>query len=177
MTLDSDARRGEQWHNALHGQYWKMVFRFLVSEVGPDDAHDVAQQTFLVAWKKRDHVPDDPKTWLLNVARKDALKHRRWRLRHPEDLGSDAMDELPLPADGTEAVASHRDELQRVWRQLRPTEQRVLALAYLEDLTGEQLGEALGVRATTARQRLSRATKRARDLLNRTTGTGDPNGC
>ncbi|WP_433207096.1 RNA polymerase sigma factor [Dactylosporangium sp. CS-047395] len=177
MTLDSDARRGAQWHNALHDRYWETVLRFLVGEVGPVDAHDVAQQTFMVAWKKRDHVPDDPKTWLLNVARKDALKHRRWRHRHPEDLGSDAMDELPIPANGTEAVASRRDELQRVWRQLRPPERQVLALAYLEDLTGEQLGAALGVRATTARQRLSRATKRARELLTRTTGTGDPNAC
>jgi RNA polymerase sigma-70 factor (ECF subfamily) len=179
--LDSDARRGAQWHNALHDRYWNTVYRFLAREVGPVDAHDVAQQTFMIAWKKRDDVPDDAKPWLLNVARKDALKHHRWRQRHPEHLDSDSFDELPIPANGTEAVASHRDELHRIWRLLRPPEQRVLVLAYLEDLSSEQLGEALGVRATTARQRLSRATKRARELLNRTTdgttGTGDPHAC
>ena len=38
---------------------------------------DVVAETFLVAWRKIDHLPDDVRPWLLGVARKTLSTHLR----------------------------------------------------------------------------------------------------
>src|SRR5947209_1710216 len=42
-----------------------------------EDAQEVVAETFLVAWRRLDHVPADPLPWLLNVARKVLANRRR----------------------------------------------------------------------------------------------------
>jgi RNA polymerase sigma-70 factor (ECF subfamily) len=55
--------------------------------------------------------------------------------------------------------------LAGAWRQLRPAEREVLALALVEELTPAELAVALGVSINAATIRVHRAKKRLAALL------------
>lgn len=56
--------------------------------VGADAAEDVVAETFAVAWRRWDQVPvDEPRAWLLAVARRVIANHHRTGRRHPGGLG------------------------------------------------------------------------------------------
>ena len=60
------------------------IWRFCAHLVGPDDADDAAQETFLAAWRALQSFRGDAsaKTWLFVIARRSAervaRRHRRW---------------------------------------------------------------------------------------------------
>ena len=46
------------------------MLRFALGRIDPERAKDVAAETFLVAWRRLDDVPAEPRPWLLGVARR-----------------------------------------------------------------------------------------------------------
>ena len=85
----------EQRYRHLFDRHGREVFAYCRRRADPDTAADCAAETFLVAWRRLDDVPDgDPALgWLYGVARRVlANEHRRnrrwWRLvgrlpKHP----------------------------------------------------------------------------------------------
>lgn len=55
---------------ALWTEHAPRVMAYALRHVGPDGAEDVVAETFLVAWRRLDRVPEDALPWLLVVARK-----------------------------------------------------------------------------------------------------------
>ena len=53
------------------------VYAFALRRSSPSTAEDVVSETFLVAWRRLDSVPDTPKPWLLAVARRVLANQRR----------------------------------------------------------------------------------------------------
>lgn len=53
------------------------VQAYLLRHVGRDDAEDALAETFLVAWRRLEHVPEPPLPWLLVVARNTAANRGR----------------------------------------------------------------------------------------------------
>ena len=45
------------------------------------DADDIVQEVFLIAWRKLEEIPAEPRAWLLAVARHVILNRRRADLR------------------------------------------------------------------------------------------------
>ena len=54
----------------LHREYAGAVRAFVRRRIGDDDADDVVAEVFVVAWRRLEDMPADPRTWLLGVARK-----------------------------------------------------------------------------------------------------------
>ena len=46
------------------------VRSYALRRADPADADDVVAETFLVAWRRFDDMPSDPRPWLLGVARR-----------------------------------------------------------------------------------------------------------
>lgn len=64
------------------------VLTYARLRVGADAAEDVVAETFAVAWRRWDQVPvDEPRAWLLAVARRVIANHHRTGRRHPGGLG------------------------------------------------------------------------------------------
>ncbi|MEU7615773.1 RNA polymerase sigma factor [Micromonospora rifamycinica] len=130
-------------------------------------ADDVVAETFLVAWRRLDDVPDsldEARAWLFTVAHnllrnRQRSEQRQQKLvlrivREPEgDTGGDA-----------DAVAAHVD-LTRAWQRLSPADQEALTLTAIEDLTGPQAAHVLGISRTAFSLRLLRARRRLRQHL------------
>jgi RNA polymerase sigma-70 factor (ECF subfamily) len=132
------------------------------------DADDVAQATFLAAWRD---LPNWQRgraqfgTWLYRVAVNrciDLARRRRVRSWLSLDAVAEPADERVSAAD----VAVHQSELAAVRRDIRalPDKQRAaLLLAVQAEKSMAEIAEALGVSAGAAEQLLVRARRSLRE--------------
>ena len=134
---------------------------------------DVVAETFFVAWRKIDHLPDDVRPWLLGVARKTLstqLRAARRRSSLVEKLKTDERAEAAFSQiDGSDT------QLIDSLKSLSPTDQEILALAAWEDLKPREAAIVLGVSPAWYRVRLHRAKRRLlRELERSASSAGQP---
>lgn len=142
------------------------VLSYVTRFVGPTEAEDVVQRTFLDAWRfAPSYDPERRFTgWLFTIARHKALDTLRSRRMATVDVdqvrdlvGEDGRDTAQRLAD-----AAH---LRAVLARLPDHERRVLELTYFEQLTQHEVAERLGVPIGTVKARGSRGARRLRRLL------------
>jgi RNA polymerase sigma-70 factor (ECF subfamily) len=163
------ARRGEPeaWE-ALTRLHQQPVFRLAYLLLGdPDDAQDIAQETFLRAYyalKRFD--PDRPlRPWLLSIASNLASNRRRSVGRYFAALQRFARQSPP-----EEDTSLPQDDAQILWsavRRLKPVFQQVIFLRYFLELNEADTAAALGVPAGTVKSRQHRALETLRELIDR----------
>jgi RNA polymerase sigma factor (sigma-70 family) len=129
-----------------------------------DDAADVVAETFLVAWRRMDRVPegDEARLWLYGVARRQLANQRRGELRRTR-LADRLRAELPAAVAITrgpedQRVAAVRAALAR----LEEEDREILRLSSWEGLSPAEIAAVMGLRGVTVRSRLHRARKRLR---------------
>lgn len=141
------------------------LVRFLTRQTGePELAADLAQETFLAAFRHR-HQLADPSAfaaWLFGIARNQLkMEWRRRRLRRAISL-----DWLPLGLENgnhalqrADAVATtvERDQIQRALDALSPPLREALLLHSLCGFSGGEVGTILGISPDAARKRIARA--------------------
>jgi len=150
------APHDEAWFEALIRAYATPVHRYLVRRVDRSDAEDLAADVLLVAWRRRDDVPDEaPLAWLYRTAGFVVANYRRKGRAIP-------VGELPdEPDDDDPAVRAVRDDQVRaVLAGLSPRDRQVLLLHAWEGLTGDELATVLGIGRGGADAALSRARSR-----------------
>lgn len=125
------------------------------------DAEDVVAETFIVAWRRFDRLPQSEQErlpWLYGVARRVLANQRRGtarRLRLTERLRAAAKSRALSPAvDVLEAVVS-----------LPAIDQEILRLVAWEGLSHAEVGIALGITANAAAIRLHRARRRLSSVM------------
>jgi RNA polymerase sigma-70 factor (ECF subfamily) len=130
----------------------------------PEGVDDVVAETFLVAWRRLDHVPDDALPWLYGVARRVVSDLRRGSRR--QAAVAERLAGLPEEASGT----VERDvELIVALAAIPERDREVLMLVYWEDLEPRRVARALGCSRATVATRLWRARQRLRAELGRRT--------
>ncbi len=133
------------------------VMAFLRASVGPNDADDCFQETFIAALRAYPRLTDGSnlRSWALKIAQRKAVDlHRARRRTTPMP-----PDQLPDPAirDGTP-----EPELWRAVGAL-PTKQRLaIAHRYVLDLPYREIGSLIGSSEEAARQSVREGLKRMR---------------
>ena len=138
-----------------------------------ENAADVVAETFTIAWRRLEDIPDgdQARLWLYGVARRVLANQRRGHARQVR-LGQRLRDEVAgalaavphEPAEGAVPAALAR---------LSEADREVLRLAAWEELGHEQIASVLGCSKAAARVRLHRARKRfAARLAEARMGTG-----
>lgn len=134
-------------------------------------AEDLAQDTFLRAWRSR-HTFDGRKghvsTWLFRIARNLAYDEIRRNENQKTDFID--MDEITVSDD---SQSSFEDQYQREIRrkvqaglsQLSVDDRCALSLGYLRQLTAPEAALVLGCSAGAFRTRLTRARQRLASTL------------
>jgi RNA polymerase sigma factor (sigma-70 family) len=139
------------------------VYRFLLAAVGPADADDVFQETFLSALRAYPRVHDGSglDRWVLKIASRKAIDHHRGAARRPMPV-----EHLPEVTGGSiDDPADPRDPLWAAVRTL-PGRQRVaIVLRHVLDRSYADIAEAMGGTEETARANVSHGTKRLRELM------------
>ena len=160
--MDSDTR-----FRALFDEHYRAVARYLLARgYQASDADDLIAETFEVAWRRRDVVPDgrDAVPWLLAVARnlsRNAHRRSRRELAFLEELARTASGSADLPVEPRAELAL----VMRALGELSTLDRDLILLVAWDELTPTEAGQVLGLRAVTARSRLHRARLRLRACL------------
>ena len=122
------------------------------------DAHlaqDVAQETFIRAWKQGTLRQETEKAWLTRGAVKRCRDEQRSRwFRHVDRRIT--PEELPLQADAPDTDSDLLDSVHR----LPAREREVIVMHYWNDMSPEKIASALHIDRATVFRRLSRGRKR-----------------
>lgn len=183
------AREGsEAAFRTLVERFERPVFALILRMVhGAEQAEDLAQETFVKAWKALGRFDAERKfsSWLFKIAHNSALDALRRRGEEPLSLDAPVgPEEEPreLPADPAAEnplrVALGREAgrvLEEALRELRPAYREILLLRFGEELAYEEIAEVTGLPLGTVKVHLFRAraelAKRMKALgLDPTTG-------
>ena len=161
---------------AVYDRHAGVVFRFLVRRVGRDTADELLGDTFRIAFERRGtFLLDRPsaRPWLYGIATNLVARHRRHegrRLAATLRLASArAAEEAAAGGAADEAAVDRADAADR-WRgaarglaALPGGERDALLLYAWEELSYEEVAEALEIPVGTVRSRLNRARRRLRE--------------
>jgi len=115
----------EERFDALYRRYYGRVLAYVLRRATSEVAHDVVADTFLVAWRRLERLPDDPLPWLLGVARKTLANQWRSARRRQALLTELKAEEVARPNTATGPtggasldVAAALDRLSEADREL-----------------------------------------------------------
>lgn len=160
--------RFEALFNANYGDVLAYAVRRCTSR---QDAEDVVAETFAVAWRRLEDLPDGDRArlWLFGTARLVRMNHHRTdrrRLRLTDRL----RDRFgPLLRREIDTQIAERDHLERALAALSEIDREVLQLHAWEELSAEQIAATLEISTSAVWKRL----QRARDRLAATLGHPD----
>lgn len=149
---------------ALFHQHADAVLAYAMRRSDADIAEDIVAETFAVAWRRLDVVPDPPLPWLLGVARRILANERRSRSR-ADALALRLVREPAGSSDDPAEVVEARLSMQTALDRLLPAEREVLQLLAWEGLSAAQAAEALGCSRVAITLRMHRARRRFHRLL------------
>jgi RNA polymerase sigma-70 factor (ECF subfamily) len=169
--LAVEARRGsegafrelvERFERPIYGLLLRIVRR-------PDEAEDLAQETFVKAWKALGRFDASRKfsSWIFKIAHNSALDALRRRGEEPLSLDAPVGDgdERPeLPADSSAEDPLVRTTSRQAGRALelamaglRPRYREILLLRFSEGLSYEEIAEVTGAPLGTVKVHIFRA--------------------
>ena len=132
--------------------------------IAPAEVEDVVAETYAIAWRRRERIPDGAELgWLIGVARRVALNHRRSERRLGALRARLATQRDAASVEPSELIAD--DELRAAVRALPPRDREALLLTSWFDLSPADAAQAVGVTAAAFRMRLARARRRLRAQL------------
>lgn len=152
-----DVRSRELAFEHLWNDEMPRIFTYAARHVGSADAHDVAAETFTIAWRRWDDITAPPFAWLLGVARHVVGNHVRTLQR-----GRRLDERVRLLTAVTGRSGAHLDLTERLealrrLAALGDKEREALLLTAWDGLSTEQAATVLGISPAAVRKRISRA--------------------
>ncbi|MEV4889009.1 RNA polymerase sigma factor [Nonomuraea sp. NPDC055795] len=171
LSLDGAVADPERFATVFDAHY-EEIRRYVGRRLDLDIAEDLAAETFLIAFRRRDSfdaAKGGIRPWLYGIATNLIGKHRRAELRRYRALARSG----PSPGDdGHEQRVVDRiaagvtvQRLSAALAGLSRGERDVVLLVAYGELTYDEVAAALGVANGTVASRLSRARNKLRDAL------------
>jgi len=145
----------------LWAEHGPRVMAYALRHLDSDTAQDVVSETFLVAWRKLQTVPDDPLPWLLVVARNTMANVRRSGRRQARlAVELERLRQVAEPAAAADVLATERATVLARLSALTPKEREALLLIAWDGLTPPQAAKVAGCSLPAFHVRLFRARRR-----------------
>jgi RNA polymerase sigma factor (sigma-70 family) len=144
------------------------VLGFLVATVGPHDAEDCFQETFIAAlraYPKLDHG-ENLKSWLLTIAHRKAIDHFRAGSRRalPKGSSEEVAGAVAVEDRSLERVGAG-DELWGMVSALPPKQRSAVVLRFASDMGYRRIGEMLDCSEDAARRNVHEGLQKLRGEL------------
>jgi len=156
--------------DALFTAHAAQVYAFALRRTSRSAAEDVVSETFLVAWRRLDAVPDNAKPWLLAVARRVLANQRRADGRQTALRARLASSERVVD---NEVRRSEDAAALAALATLSPADRDAVTLIAWDGLSAEEAAVVLGCSRATFYVRLHRARRRLAAALDPTTDRAD----
>ncbi|HXE90506.1 MAG TPA: sigma-70 family RNA polymerase sigma factor [Terriglobales bacterium] len=157
--------------DAIVRQHQQRIYRILLALLrDPDEADTLTQECFLRAYRKRGSFRGEAAvgTWLVRIALNLAHEQRRsprvafWRRLFHRDREELHRVERAVAAHepSPEQQASARQEAAAVWQvvaTLSPRQRAIFVLRYAEEMTLNEIAQAMDLEVGTVKVHLSRA--------------------
>jgi len=155
---------------AFLDEHLEPVGAFLRGMVGPNDAEDCLQETFLAALRAYPRAePRNLRAWVLTIARRKAVDHHRSRARRakPVSAPEEIIDRQGEgagsgSADGALGMSPRHSEIWAAVGELPPGQRAAVVLRFAVDLRYREVGDALGTSEEAARQSVHEALSKLR---------------
>jgi RNA polymerase sigma factor (sigma-70 family) len=143
-------------------QHRGTVYRFLTAAVGPNEADDCFQDTFLAALRAYPRLTDASRLdrWVLRIASRKAIDHHRASGRRAVPTAD--LPERPVAAEGQPEFDG---DLQAAVSSL-PTKQRLAVIhRHVLDRSYADVADAMGISEEAARANVYQGLKTLRELM------------
>lgn len=170
-VIEASWHEPERFAEIFH-RYFEEVHRYVARRLGADVADDIAAETFLAAFRRRERF--DPargavRPWLYGIATNLVGQHRRGERRFYRALARTPADQVVTGHEDRVAAevsaGGVRRDLAEALAGLSAGDRDVLLLVALADFTYEEVAEALDLKYGTVASRLNRARKKLRAAL------------
>lgn len=147
----------------LFERYSRRLVRFLTGMVGPTQAKDLAQLTFLKVHENRHRyrVGASVASWIFTIARNSALDFLRSAPKRREVYG----DEREAPAESVARDRLRDERVQLAIHGLPDDQRQVILLHWYGGLTFDEVGRVVGATGAAVRVRAHRAYEKLRASL------------
>jgi RNA polymerase sigma-70 factor (ECF subfamily) len=161
--LMGDLARGQQDAlGPLYSRYASLVFQIGVQSLDRAAAEELVQEVFLTIWRGAGSFDPNQgafRPWLLRLTHWKILNELRRRRRRPSTAADDEdpLEQVVDRAPGPEERAwqtEHEHIVKSALAALPPKQRQAIALAFLEDMTHEQVARTLDVPLGTAKTRI-----------------------
>src|SRR5213593_136691 len=158
----------------LHRRFARLIFGLAVQTLDRAAAEDLVQDVLLAVWRNAGRFDPERGTvrsWVLQIAHFRLLNELRRQSRQPEivpDPEGLVLAGFPADAPGPPEAAwqQHRRALLKsALDELPPPQREALGLAFVDDLTHEQVAAELGLPLGTAKTRIRAGLQRLRSTL------------
>jgi RNA polymerase sigma factor (sigma-70 family) len=159
---------------AIYDRYFGDIYRYVAGRLGRDVADDLAAETFLVAFRKRDRFDPDlgcVRPWLYGIATNLVGGHRRAETRRYRAIaraGGRLLDAVESHDDRVAAAATAErlaGPLAAALAGLGRGDRDVLLLVAISELSHQEVALALDIPYGTVGSRLNRARRALRGAL------------
>lgn len=153
----------------LYDCYHDRIYRHVYYRVArSEDAEDLTQQVFLRAWRAigRYRQTGSPfVAWLFTIAHNEIVSF--YRRQKPTSSLDDEVGDWPSDErlEGIAEVRLEHERVRRAMMRLKPEQQQVLAMRFLESLEYRDIAAALGKSEGNIRVIQHRAIERLRQVL------------
>jgi len=160
-------------------RYMKDAYFIALGLVGNrEDAMDLSQEAFIRAYRNIKHLKPERKffPWFYQILKNLCISHlRKRRYRKADSLDSENCPAIPDNTDcfSPEVVAEKNEFKVKVWQaigKLDDKHREVIILRHFQNMSYEQIAEALYCNKGTVTSRLYYARKRLEELLSTVKG-------
>src|SRR5919198_2216379 len=150
--------RTARFDAAFEAHYAKVLAFAMRRMEGRQAAEDVAGETFAVAWRRKEAIPDVPLPWLYGIAVRVIANERRASTRRRQRERRYAIDPDRSGRDPADVVSS-RDVITAAFAALTESQREVLRLVAWEGLDNRTAASVLGCSQGAFALRLYRARR------------------
>lgn len=156
----------------------KLVYNLTLRMTGnPEDAMDLAQETFLNAWKGLKFFKGDSafSTWVYRLANNACIDHLRKAARRrdisltmPADPEDDSLPEVPDERYRPDVHLERQENRRAVevgLARLSDEHRQVLVMREINGLSYQEIGDILDLESGTVKSRIARARLALRKIL------------
>ncbi|MEV0401598.1 RNA polymerase sigma factor [Actinoallomurus sp. NPDC050550] len=165
-----DSEDSRKRFTELYDENYRRVLGYVITRTDPHMAEDIVSETFVVAWRRLDHIHEPALPWLIGVARNLLLKQREsgFRKRALVDRVAAMTTDDDLVAWDVADHVVERDSALAAIAGMSENDLEVLSLVMWHGLAPRDAAKVVGcssaaffVRLHRARRRLAKAIENA----------------